>query len=287
MSPETLIQLINERHRTSYRLGQRFDRGEQGAYAIFDEQDRPYVLKWAPGTALLSSLHRARVLTERLVDFGYPLPRYRHLGVIEGNSFAIQERLPGAPMGQLDEAHLPRLLELNDFQAGQAAQLESDWPAFITSSVLVGFDQYCVVSSMERYSAATCELLSILQHLVAGQVDADYSTNDIVHFDFNPMNILVDGDEISGIVDWDSPFAGDRAFDIATLLFYAHRRPDLRERLWQAAVERTAPAIVAVYLAHLIVRQVDWSIRHHDQAVIDHWIRASQRIMQDHIVGVT
>jgi hypothetical protein len=40
-------------------------------------------------------------------------------------------------------------------------------------------------------------------------------------------------------------------------------------------LERTTPAVLAVYLSHLIVRQVDWSIRHHAAATTARYVRVA------------
>lgn len=46
-------------------------------------------------------------------------------------------------------------------------------------------------------------------------------------------------------------------------------------------LERTRPIALAVYLSHLIVRQVDWSIRHHDAATIARYVRIAHDILAD------
>ncbi len=134
---------------------------------------------------------------------------------------------------------------------------------------------------MRTYSAATAELLAVLQRLVAAHADADYATTDIVHFDFTPANILVADGQISGVIDWEGTCSGDRAFDLATLLFYAYEDADLRALLWRQAVARANPTVVGVYLAHLIVRQVDWSIRHHDRSTIERWLHVAGMVLGD------
>jgi thiamine kinase-like enzyme len=68
--------------------------------------------------------------------------------------------------------------------------------------------------------------------------------------------MLVYQQEISGIIDWDATCAGDAAFDLATLLFYASAEVAIREQLWQHILRRTPLSVVSVYLAHLILRQV-------------------------------
>jgi Ser/Thr protein kinase RdoA (MazF antagonist) len=88
--------------------------------------------------------------------------------------------------------------------------------------------------------------------------DLALPSSDIVHFDFTPSNILVAGGRISGVIDWDGACAGDRAFDLATLLFYAGDQPELREILAKHYVEYFGLETLRLYLAHLIVRQLDW-----------------------------
>ena len=57
--------------------------------------------------------------------------------------------------------------------------------------------------------------------------------------------------------------AGDRAFDLATLLFYCYDHDGVRERLRGRLLELASPAATRAYLAHLVLRQVDWSLRFH------------------------
>ena len=60
--------------------------------------------------------------------------------------------------------------------------------------------------------------------------------------------------------------AGDRAFDLATLLFYGYDHDDVRDRLRARLLELASPATVRAYLAHMVLRQVDWSLRFHPAA---------------------
>ena len=281
MLPPTLLQLINERHGTAFTLGERYVGGEQGAYALSDGAGGQFVLKWNPGANHLRRLDNARVVTDHLRGRGYPAPRSCYLGLAAGGAYVVQPALPGTPLMALTASLLPHLLALNDVQAGQALLVPNDWPAEVVTTVLTGGDGYCVLASLRTYSDATAELLAVLQRLVAAHADDDYATTDIVHFDFTPANILVADGQISGVIDWEGTCSGDRAFDLATLLFYAYEDANLRALLWQQAVARANPTVVSVYLAHLIVRQVDWSIRHHDRSTIDRWLRVAGMVLGD------
>jgi aminoglycoside phosphotransferase (APT) family kinase protein len=84
--------------------------------------------------------------------------------------------------------------------------------------------------------------------------------------------VLMENDRITGVIDWEGSYTGDRAFDLATMLFYTWNFADFRDALLQAILERTTRQAVAVYLAHMIVRQLDWSMRHHPREVVDHYM---------------
>ena len=87
---------------------------------------------------------------------------------------------------------------------------------------------------------------------------------DYVHYDFNPVNLLTDGTAITGVIDVNPPVVtGDRAFDLATLLFYVYDHNILRARLRAHLLELAAPGVAAAYLAHMVLRQVEWSLRHY------------------------
>jgi aminoglycoside phosphotransferase (APT) family kinase protein len=87
---------------------------------------------------------------------------------------------------------------------------------------------------------------------------------DFVHYDFTLANLLTSGTGICGVIDINPPaLTGDRGFDLATLLFYLYDRDDLRERLQDRALELTSRAALDAYLAHMMLRQADWSLRYH------------------------
>jgi aminoglycoside phosphotransferase (APT) family kinase protein len=150
--------------------------------------------------------------------------------------------------------------------------------------VTVGYAQhdYCVLESLTTYSATTAELLTVLQTFVrrhANEIGAGTTTEDIVHFDFSPANVLSVRGRVVGVVDWEGVRAGDRLFDLATLLFYTCEIPAVHGRLWKLALARGRPGVIGVYLAHMIVRQIDFSIRHHGTAAVDQWLTSTQGLL--------
>ena len=118
---------------------------------------------------------------------------------------------------------LPGLLALHRVHLGLAPASSPDiWPDEVIRTVLVGGEGYCLHQPMLQHSSTTRDLLRRLQALVDKHRGAVRTRHDLVHFDFQPANLLVEDKTITGVVDWDGARAGDAAFDLATLLFYAY-----------------------------------------------------------------
>jgi streptomycin 6-kinase len=85
------------------------------------------------------------------------------------------------------------------------------------------------------------------------------------------------------VIDIDPPaLAGDRAFDVATLLFYLYDLDAVRGRLWTRMLELACRDAARAYLAHMVLRQVDWSLRFHPAAAATrHYGRLARRVVAD------
>lgn len=281
LTPAALLEAINRQHGAEMTLDGRFQGGEQGAYRIVDRAGVALVLKRGEGAAHLAWLQVAAATTAHLRTLGYPAPTYRLVGRALGANYSIQEILPGWPAGRIEAELLPDLLSLNALQAGQAIVEPRAWPAPVVDTVLFGGEGFCLLDTMRDYSAATRELLGVVQRLVSDHADTLCETRDIVHIDFTPANILVEAGHVSGVIDWEGTCSGDRAFDLATLLFYSYADPDIRRALWQETLRWAKPGILCVYMAHLILRQVEWSARHHDRATVDQWLGRAADVLRD------
>lgn len=280
MKVADLLQLINEQHGTAFELLARYTSGEQGAFAIADRDGQRYVLKWEADEGPLDRLKEVSLVTDTLRTVGYPAPRYRLIDHVQWYSYTIQEALPGAPMEVVTLPLLPRLLELNRLQVGLATSTYSDWPGPVVDTVMEGGDGFCLLDSLRTYSSETAELLGTLQGIVLAHSNEQFETNDVVHFDFNPSNILVDNGQVSGVIDWEGTCAGDCSFDLATLLFYAYDVLEVREHLLDTLRKRVSPGVLRVYMAHLILRQVDWSIRHHARSIVASYLRVAEDVLR-------
>jgi Ser/Thr protein kinase RdoA (MazF antagonist) len=219
-----------------------------------------------PGTA--GQLRALDAVLARLGDRGYPAPRLAVIGEVPGLVFWVQSRLPGRVLddnGRMVARLLPDLLRLNDAQAGLGTGPRG-WRSLITRTLTAGGDGYCLHSTLSASPDAR-DLLPVLRRIGDRCGPAIPDGEDFVHYDFTPANLLCDGTAITGVIDINPPvLAGDRAFDLATLLFYYYDHDEIRGLLRARLLDLAGPPTASAYLAHMVLRQVDWSLRYHPAA---------------------
>jgi hypothetical protein len=216
----------------------------------------------------------------------------RAIGQAGGSAFWVTERLPGhdlsGPGGEPDgpavSRLLPELFRLNDTQAGlgTGGAGAAGWPELITKTLVAGGDGYCLHSTLAD-RPDTRELLAALRRIGENCGPAVPPGADFTHFDFHFLNLLSDGRTITGVVDVNPPLvSGDRAFDLATLLFYVYDHGELRRRILERMSGLASWAAARAYLAHMVLRQVEWSLRHYPAApATRHHLRLARLILGD------
>jgi aminoglycoside phosphotransferase (APT) family kinase protein len=196
-----------------------------------------------------------------LRELGYPAPRYVKVEA----DWALQEELPGEPLEPwrpLPDEIAAQLVALHELHAEAfPVAMPGSWPRVVASSVLSGARSYLRLATLRDHSDRSRELLSRCQEAVQRFVDRVPEMEAIVHWDFTPDNVLLLDGRVSGVIGWEGVRAGDPAFDLVTLAFYAPGTPFL-----ERAVVELDPGVRAVYQAHLCVRQAEWSLRRHDEA---------------------
>ncbi|MEO7908353.1 MAG: hypothetical protein ABIV47_01760 [Roseiflexaceae bacterium] len=89
MDIERLVTRINTRHGTQFRFQGRYAAGEnEGAFALADARDAPYVLKWNQRPAWLTSIKRAQRITNHLRAKHVPVPSYTFADTFEGIAYS-------------------------------------------------------------------------------------------------------------------------------------------------------------------------------------------------------
>jgi Ser/Thr protein kinase RdoA (MazF antagonist) len=247
----------------------------RNAFWVTDRAGAVSVLKIMPDAPpeAAGQVRALDAVLARLRDRGYPAPRLHTVGHVPGLVYWVQQRLPGSPLERGPEGPdrvalarlLPELLALNDVQAGLGTGPRR-WRSLLTQTLTSGGEGYCLHSTLQA-SPAVRDLLPVLRRVGDRCGPAIPDGQDFVHYDFTPANLLTDGAAITGVIDINPPvLAGDRAFDLATLLFYHYDRDDIRDRLRARLLNLAAPRAACAYLAHMVLRQVDWSLRHHPAA---------------------
>jgi Phosphotransferase enzyme family len=271
----TALQIMGESEGCAFRLLGRYPGGEIGAYQIENEGQR-FALKLGPERRVKNAAATTQVLRE----FDYPVPRYRTVDPLPGGQwYAVLDEMPGRPLDFLTLDLADEALALIEVQAGRAV-LPAEEPR-VVDTLMVGGDGYAVHDTMRDYSSETADLLDKVVAIGRQYLDIDFPEDDIVHFDFQPANMLVLDGRVSGLVDWEGTRSGDRAFDIATLLFYQFEDEVIQANLWQRLLGIAGPARASVYLAHMMLRQVEWSARHHDAATVNRHLARSRELLMD------
>ena len=277
MEAEQVIQHINQSHRTAYQIAGRYEDGESGAvFKVVDPSGDQYVLKFDLPSITFSP-ERATRLTDRLRSVGYPAPSYMASGFIDQTAYMLREAIPGTPIGpRFSLSMLPEILRLNDLQRDQGDS-DNDEPTRLIRDVMEGYQHFIIIN----HSAKTAAMLDTIQNIVRARAAECPKRADIVHFDFHAGNILIEDEQITGVIDWEGSVSGDCAYDLATLLFYAYPQRDFRDRLWSELLQRTSRGAAAIYLAHMIVRQLDWSMRNHERKPVDYFLQVSRKVLND------
>jgi aminoglycoside phosphotransferase (APT) family kinase protein len=142
---------------------------------------------------------------------------------------------------------------------------------------------YCLHEPLRSHDARTASLVERVER-IGYALDADaLGGGDIVHWDFHPGNVLeVDG-TVSAVIDTDFVTTGDAAFDLATLAvssLVTDCEAGVRRRLLDVGLRALDEPKRTAYVAHLLLRYTDWSIRKARVEGIDFWLDTADRLLE-------
>jgi thiamine kinase-like enzyme len=281
----SVVEQLSRATGQSYLLVGRMTGGETGAFEVIDGDGRRMVMKWNTEPAVWATLTLATELTDRLrTEARWPVPSQQILRVGDPGEpcqVVLQELMSGHPAVGLTHGLIDRLLDLHHARRGLGRSADPDsWADRLRRTLVDGGNGYCLHEPLRTYDRRTRALLDRVQAIGRALRAEDVAGRDIVHWDLHPGNLLVMDGEVTAIIDTEWATVGDAAFDLVTLALSARDHPcapGVVGRLWRTAIEATDEPRRAVYVAHLSLRFVDWSIRHHSASDVDRWLDEADR----------
>jgi hypothetical protein len=220
---------------------------------------------------------RAGQLTEAARRAGVPAPRYELVAELPSAVAIVQELLSGSVPHRMTRRTLQSMVELNRRCRGLLAGRD-DLPS-APLYLLTDGPGFCLHQPMAGYSRRTARLLAAISEIGA-EVPASLNGADLVHLDFHPGNILTGPDgTVTGLVDWDGANRGNGYLDLALLRFdLARWHPRLGRELDPLLAGQVPDQVARACWAHISLRQVDWSIREHDDADVTAWLEVAEQL---------
>jgi aminoglycoside phosphotransferase (APT) family kinase protein len=154
---------------------------------------------------------------------GYPVPVIVWHGLLTGEwHVVVQRRLPGRPVTALTRPLLGAVLDLVALQADAGIPADDrDFAGYVANVLFDDWDEvWADALSAGPGAGELCER-------VAGWLQPVWGLRlppaDFAHNDLNLANVLTDGTQITGVVDWDEFGLGSRALDLIALAFDCER----------------------------------------------------------------
>jgi aminoglycoside phosphotransferase (APT) family kinase protein len=276
LDAEQLVRDVNAATQAGLEFQGLAAAGEVGAAFVRWPDGRDGVLTRGHGD--IGSLRRSADILAAARECGLPVPAYDLIVELPDCIGIVQERLPGSPPTVVDRPLLEAMIGLSERFAGLLAGHPE--VAVPSMHLLESGQGFSVHESLERYDDRTRRLLDWVHEVGRSAPEPAMRGDDLVHLDYHTGNALVDDTgQLTGIIDWDGIGRGDRRFGLVTLRFdvWGRRLPADDQTWFDDHLDTTLdPEALRVYWAAMSLRQVDWSIRHHTPAAVDHWLNLAE-----------
>ena len=192
-------------------------------WAAHGERTGPLVVKARGGEFPYEKTAWSAAQLPLLGARGYPVPTIIWHGMARDQwHLTVQSRLPGVPVTALDEGLLDEVLALVERQADAAIPAgDRDFTGYIANVLFDDWDE--VWADAGRAGGAAGPLCARIRRWLEPVWGLRLPPTDFAHNDLNLSNILTDGRQITGVVDWDEFSLGSRALDLVVLALDAER----------------------------------------------------------------
>lgn len=198
----------------------------------FSHDEKYYILRLNKNK---TAFQKAGTLSKILTGGGVPFAKIHHIGEHEEDAYSISQKIAGNPIGNVmsteklaisiikntQKIHQTPLVSTlgYGFLADNGDGIYSNWNDFIDAffsevgigTFWTGWYELFETSCLER--DVFDEIFARLKKY--SQYNAPY--RHLVHGDLHGLNILAQGDEVTGIIDFDNVMYGDFLIDIATI----------------------------------------------------------------------
>jgi len=201
-------------------------------WAAHGERAGPLVVKARCGDRADEKTAWCAARLPLLAARGYPVPSIVWHGMVRDDwHVTVQNRLPGRPLTTLDGRLLEEVLGLVERQAGAGIPADDrDFTGYIANVLFDDWDE--VWTDAVRAGGAAGPLCARIRRWLQPVWGMRLPPSDYAHNDLNLSNILTDGEQVTGVVDWDEFGLGSRALDLVVLAL------DCQERGAPAAADR-------------------------------------------------
>jgi aminoglycoside phosphotransferase (APT) family kinase protein len=199
-------------------------------WAACGERTGPLVVKARRGERACEKTAWCAARLPLLAARGYPVPVIIWHGMARDQwHVTVQSRLPGHRLTVLEGPLLEELLDLVERQADAAIPAgDRDFASYIAHVLFDDWDE--VRTDATGIAGPLCERIRRWLEPVWG---LRLPPADFTHNDLNLSNVLTDGQQITGVVDWDEFGLGSRALDLVVLALDCEQRgaPAVADRL--------------------------------------------------------
>jgi thiamine kinase-like enzyme len=278
------VSKLSAAHGKHYTLVGPLAGGETGATAIVDPSGRQLVLKWEADPVRQTQRLEGIRLAERLrTEAGWPVPRQRSIAH-DGLLLVTQEFMTGGVVTDLTHEFVDDVFELHERRLGLARPGDSsDFASDLIETLTDGGNGYCLHEPLRGFDHRTKRIVERIEEIGRSLRPEDLGGRDVVHWDLHPGNLLQAGGGLVAVVDLDFACVGDAAFDLATLAVASLEirvDPGVSARLFEP-VDALPEARRSAYLAHLLLRILDWPIRKGRNDDVEFWLAQANRLMPE------
>jgi hypothetical protein len=239
-----------------------------GAWEVANRNGHRAVLKCVWDADWRPRLATAADVVDRLHARGALVPRFLACGYApEHGTWYLQELLDGSSPARLDPSLLGDILHLSDLQAQACEHVPAafDWASHICAELRddAAGDLERVVDRIGCGHTLRAALSTLLPDSPGG--------TDAVHGDLLITQLLVHDGRLAAVVDWEGAGRGERAQDLALLLYNIHAQADrtavpvdehVADALAHAAVDRSGAEEVSRYLAYHALHALGYVLAH-------------------------